>query len=114
MPAYRVCRRLFDRCETEIKLVFKIQDEKFQPELHKGGRAKYWKVLLPGVILLAVAQLPLIALQMTNADLLALRIGMVRLFSAANYFWVHCFGCRRALARAPSVRLKGMCCRAAR
>jgi len=33
-----------------------------------------WKVLLPGAILLAVAQVPLIALQMTNADLLALRM----------------------------------------
>jgi hypothetical protein len=37
-------------------------------------KRRRWKALLPGVILLAVAQLPLIALQMTNADLLALRM----------------------------------------
>jgi uncharacterized integral membrane protein len=33
-----------------------------------------WKALLPGIILLAVAQLPLLALRMTNADLLGLRM----------------------------------------
>jgi len=33
-----------------------------------------WKALLPGIILIAVAQLPLLALRMTNADLLGLRM----------------------------------------
>jgi hypothetical protein len=58
----------------ELKLVSTIQAEKCQPAVSKNGGVKHWKVFLPGVILLAVAQLPLIALQMTNADLLALRM----------------------------------------
>ena len=33
-----------------------------------------WKALLPGIILIAVAQLPLLALRMTNADLVGLRM----------------------------------------
>jgi uncharacterized membrane protein HdeD (DUF308 family) len=37
-------------------------------------KRRKWKLLLPGIILIAVAQLPLIALRMTNADLLTLRM----------------------------------------
>lgn len=37
-------------------------------------KRRRWKALLPGIILITVAQLPLLALRITNADLLALRM----------------------------------------
>jgi len=43
-------------------------------EQGRSVKRRRWKALLPGAILIAVARLPLLALQMTNADLLALRM----------------------------------------
>jgi len=37
-------------------------------------KRRRWKALLPGLILIAVAQLPLLLMRISNADMLALRM----------------------------------------